>query len=86
MAEMGVRLECLKLAVQVATAEALEKSTRAPSVERVADLTGKFYDLVNAGPTPAKDDEKPASEATSKNPQQAQGGKKPQADKDKIFS
>ena len=76
-----IRLECLKLAVQVATAEAQEKLQRAPETERVADLTEKFYDLVNAGPTPVEDTEKPAS----KDPQQAQGGKKPKTDKDEIF-
>ena len=76
-----IRLECLKLAVQVATAEAQEKLQRAPETERVAELTGKFYDLVNAGPTPVEDTEKPAS----KDPQQAQGNKKPKTDKDEIF-
>ncbi len=81
MDSVEARVECLKLAVQVATAESLDRSTRAPAEERVAELTGKFYDLVNAGPTPAEDTEKPAS----KDPQQAQGNKKPKTDKDEIF-
>jgi hypothetical protein len=81
MGSLEARVECLKLAVQVATAEAVEKARRAPDTERVAELTGKFYDLVSTVEGP----EETASAATPKGPQPAQGTKKPKADKDKIF-
>jgi len=77
---LAVRLECLKLAVQVSTAESLDKSMRAPETERVAELTEKFYDLVNAGPTSVE-----VPEAVPVTPQQMRGNKKPKMDKDEIF-
>lgn len=74
-----IRLECLKLGVQVATAESVERSMRAPDTERVAELTERFYALVSSEPRPGSEPKE------TKDSQPGQGSKKPKSDKDGIF-
>lgn len=77
---VGIRLECLKLAVQVATAEALQESKRAPTCERVAEVTNQFYNLViqASSETPAEVGVPSVASATS-------SAKKVALDKDPVF-
>ncbi len=77
----SLRLECLKLAVQTATAESLDKSQRAPDIERVATLTETFYALVEGTVVVEL-----VKEIIPEADLQSQSTKKPKTDKDKIFS
>lgn len=80
-----IRLECLKLAVQVATGEALESSRKAPSTERVAEVAKEFYAFVIESPVGGADAGVSGSHPANTSTATSLFGKKLPVEKDPIF-